>query len=97
MAGWGYRLYGGMVLPADPTVEMVTEVAPGYGLGTEILEQRSGPDGGAVGHHGGGSGYVTVLTVLPADHLSIAILAVGTDDSACDLAANAIIAAMQTN
>ena len=97
VAGWGYRLYGGMVLPADRTVEMVTEVAPGYGLGTDILEQRSGPNGGAVGHHGGGSGYVTVLTVVPADHLSIAILAVGTDDSACDRAANAIIAAMQTN
>ena len=97
VAGWGYRLYGGMVLPADRTVEMVTEVAPGYGLGTEILEQRSGPNGGAVGHHGGGSGYVTVLTVVPADHLSIAILAVGADDSACDRAANAIIAAMQTN
>lgn len=97
VAGWGYHLYGGMVLPADRTVEMVTEVAPGYGLGTEILEQRSGPNGGAVGHHGGGIGYVTVLTVVPADHLSIAVLAVGTDDSACDLAANAIIAAMQTN
>jgi hypothetical protein len=35
--------------------------------------------------------------MVPADHLSIAVLAVGTDDSACDRAANAIIAAMQTN
>ena len=31
VAGRGYRRYGGMVLPADRTVEMVTEVAPGTG------------------------------------------------------------------
>jgi len=49
--------------------------------------------GGAAGTGGADPG----LTVVPADHLSIAILAVGTDDSACDRAANAIIAAMQTN
>jgi len=35
--------------------------------------------------------------VVPADHLSIAVLAVGTDESACDGVANAIIAAMQAN
>ncbi len=90
VAGWDYQIYGGRVLPPDRTVYMVAEVAPGYGLGTEILEHPFGSNGGAVGHHGSGSGYVTVLTgsgyvtvltVAPADHLSIAVLAVGSDQS----------------
>ena len=77
LAGWGYRLYGGQILPPARTVELATEVAPGYGLGTEILEQRWGPRGGVVGHHGGINGYATVLTVTPAEQLSVVVLGVG--------------------
>jgi D-alanyl-D-alanine carboxypeptidase len=77
LAGWGYRLYGGQVLPPVRTVELATEVAPAYGLGTEILEQSWGPRGGVVGHHGGINGYSTVLTVTPAEQLSVAVLGVG--------------------
>ena len=77
LARWGYRLYGGQVLPPARTVELATEVAPGYGLGTEIIEQHWGPRGGAVGHHGGINGYTTVLTVIPAEQVSVAVLGVG--------------------
>jgi len=77
LARWGYRLYGGQILPPSPTVELATEVAPGYGLGTEIIEQHWGPRGGVVGHHGGINGYTTVLTVIPAEQVSVAVLGVG--------------------
>ena len=77
LARWGYQLYGGQILPPARTVELATEVAPGYGLGTEIIEQHWGPRGGAVGHHGGINGYTTVLTVIPAEQVSVAVLGVG--------------------
>jgi len=59
VARWGYRLYGGRILDAAATVDLTTPVAPGYGLGTEILEQRWAPTGGVIGHHGGIPGYAT--------------------------------------
>ena len=65
LAGWGYRLYGGRILDAASTVDLTTPVAPGYGLGTEVMEQRWGPTGGVIGHHGGLPGYATVLLVNP--------------------------------
>ncbi|HYN73068.1 MAG TPA: serine hydrolase domain-containing protein [Nakamurella sp.] len=77
LAGWGYRLYGGRILPSARTVELATEVAPDYGLGTEIFEQPWGPRGGVIGHGGRTSGYVTVLSVTPAEQLSVAVLGVG--------------------
>jgi len=42
LASWGYRLYGGQIVPADRTAEMTTAIArfpytdTGYGLGTKI-------------------------------------------------------------
>ena len=95
LAGWGYRLYGGQVLPPARTVELATEVAPNYGLGTEILEQRWGPHGGAVGHHGGINGYATVLTVTLAEQLSVAVLGVGPGGP-IDLIAKELASAMRS-
>ena len=77
LAGWGYRLYGGRILPSARTVELATEVAPDYGLGTEIFEHSWGPRGGVIGHGGGINGFVTVLAVTPAEQLSVAVLGVG--------------------
>jgi D-alanyl-D-alanine carboxypeptidase len=95
LADWGYRLYGGRILPPTRTVELATEVAPGYGLGTVIQEQQWGPNGGAVGHDGSIPGYQTLLTVLPADQLSIAVLVDGTASPSVGAVIREIVATMR--
>ena len=84
LARWGYRLYGGQILDAASTVDLTTPVAPGYGLGTEILEQHWGPTGGLIGHHGRIPGYVTVLLVNPDRQLAVAVLVPGDPGRAID-------------
>jgi len=73
LARWGYRLYGGQILDPTATVDLTTPVAPGYGLGTEILEQRWAPSGGVIGHHGGIPGYTTLLLINPERQLAVAV------------------------
>ena len=88
LANWGYRLYGGQVLPAERTVELTTDVTYGYGLGTMIMERRNDLREGAVGHNGRMPGYTTLLVVFPAHQLSVAVLIVGNgrpDDVALDI------------
>lgn len=83
LATWGYRLYGGLILPPERTVELATPVASGYGLGTMIVPGLAGPDL-FVGHFGGINGYSTQLIVDPTRRLSIAVLTVGTGGPALD-------------
>jgi D-alanyl-D-alanine carboxypeptidase len=83
LASWGYRLYGGLILPPDRTVELSTPVGPGYGLGTMIVPGLTGTDL-LVGHLGGINGYATLRAVDPTRKLSIAILSVGTGGPALD-------------
>ena len=95
LARWGYRLYGGQILPAAPTVDLTTPVAPGYGLGTEILEQRWAPTGGVIGHHGGLPGYATVLLVNPQRQLAIAVLVPGDPGPTIDTLAKRLLTLMR--
>jgi D-alanyl-D-alanine carboxypeptidase len=95
LARWGYRLYGGQVLPAAATVDLSTPVAPGYGLGTEILEQRWAPTGGVIGHHGGIPGHATVLLVNPQRQLAIAVLVPGDPGPTIDILAKRLLALMR--
>jgi len=94
LAGWGYLLYGGRILPPARTVELATEVAPDYGLGTEILEHSWGPRGVVIGHRGRTSGFVTVLAVTPAERLSVVVLGVGPGGP-IDLIAHELAAALR--
>ena len=91
LARWGYRLYGGQILDAAATVDLSTPVSPGYGLGTEILEQRWGPTGGVIGHHGGIPGYATVLLVNPERQLAIAVLVPGDPGPTIDTLAKRLL------
>ena len=82
MATWGYQLYGGRVLPARLTAMMMmprsqSSIFPGtgYGLGTMMFEGLATDT--AVGHDGDFAHYTGLLVVLPARHLSIAVLATG--------------------
>ena len=95
LAGWGYRLYGGRILPPARAVELATEVAPDYGLGTEIFEHTWGPRGGVIGHGGQLNGYVSVLAVTPAEQLSVAVLGVGPGGP-IGVIANELAAALRT-
>jgi CubicO group peptidase (beta-lactamase class C family) len=95
LARWGYRLYGGQILPAAATVDLSTPVAPGYGLGTEILEQRWAPNGGVIGHHGGLPGYATVLLVNPRRQLAIAVLVPGDPGPTIDALAKRLLTLMR--
>ena len=96
VARWGYRLYGGQILDTAATVDLTTPVAPGYGLGTEILEQRWGPTGGVIGHHGGVPGYATVLLVNPERQLAIAVLVPGDPGPTIDTLARGLLAVMRS-
>jgi len=91
LADWGYRLYGGRVLPLDLTAELSDPVTPGYGLGTLHLDSApirpaTGPAQdpqltglGAIGHDGSIPGYSSTLLVVPDRSLSIAVLIVGPE------------------
>ena len=75
VAEWGYRLYGGHILPVDRTLELATPVTFGYGLGTEIMDPILGQT--RVGHTGHIHGYTALLAVHPASKVAIAALFVG--------------------
>jgi CubicO group peptidase (beta-lactamase class C family) len=96
LAHWGYRLYGGQVLDRAATVDLTTEVAPGYGLGTEIMEQRWGRTGGVIGHHGSLPGYATVLLVNPERQLAIAVLVPGDPGPTINILAGRLLTVMRS-
>jgi D-alanyl-D-alanine carboxypeptidase len=79
VARWGYQLYGARLLPDESVRAMTTQpsdanIAPstGYGLGTMVFLSLSTDV--TVGHAGGDPGYTTLLAVIPARHLSVALL-----------------------
>jgi D-alanyl-D-alanine carboxypeptidase len=79
LARWGYQLYGARLLPAETVHAMMTQesagtVFPGvgYGLGT-MLFLAVGTET-TVGHSGRSPAYSSMLAVIPARHLSAAIL-----------------------
>lgn len=79
LARWGYQLYGARLLPAETVHAMMTPetagtVFPGvgYGLGT-MLFLGLGTEAN-VGHSGRSPAYSSMLAVIPARHLSAAIL-----------------------
>ena len=73
LAAWGYQLYGGHILTSETTRRMATPVAIGYGLGTQLTNTT-------VGHPGRVPSYTSLLTVIPTEKMSIAILLVGYID-----------------
>jgi D-alanyl-D-alanine carboxypeptidase len=82
VAEWGYQLYGARLVDAGSVHAMttpasVTGVAPGigYGLGTEVLEGLS--TDAVVGHLGDGPDHTSILVVVPARRLAVAVLMVG--------------------
>ncbi len=78
LAAWGYRLYGGDVLPVDRVAEMTTPIAADYGLGTGVFTDNRGESTRRlVGHSGLIPGYSSQLIVDPERQISIAVLSVG--------------------
>jgi D-alanyl-D-alanine carboxypeptidase len=80
LALWGYELYGSRLLPAASVGTMTSQpssdyVFPsvGYALGTMVFYQLS--TDAAYGHEGGGPASSSILVVVPARHLSLAVLA----------------------
>ncbi|WP_426565877.1 serine hydrolase domain-containing protein [Angustibacter sp. McL0619] len=81
IATWGYHLYGGRILPATLTKAMITSPSQetlgggtGYGLGTMVFDGMATDL--AAGHLGDLAGYDSILVVVPARELSIAVLTV---------------------
>lgn len=72
VARWGYELYGGRVLPPDLVAEMTTGHGE-YGLGTMLFSQQFGTDV-AYGHRGEGADHTSLVVVIPAKKLSVAVL-----------------------
>lgn len=90
LATWGYQLYGGHILTSETTRLMTTPVTIGYGLGTTLTNTT-------VGHPGLVPSYASLLTVIPADRISIAILLVGYMDTPALISLrNSIQIAMRT-
>lgn len=80
LAWWGYQLYGSRLLPpawvrtltTQPSTDYVFP-STGYALGTMVFYQLSTDP--AYGHQGGGPASSSILVVVPARRLSLAILA----------------------
>ena len=72
VARWGYQLYGGRVISADLVNQMTDGDGP-YGLGTMLFTQQFGL-GQAIGHRGDMPDHTSLLIVIPAKRLSIALL-----------------------
>jgi D-alanyl-D-alanine carboxypeptidase len=72
VAHWGYQLYGGRVLPPDLVSEMTKGDGP-YGLGTELF-QNVLDIGAAFGHVGDSPDHTSVLVVVPAKKVSVALM-----------------------
>lgn len=94
VAEWGYRLYGGHVLPVERTVELAAPVTFGYGLGTEVMDPVLGQT--RVGHTGYIAGYTTLLAVHPESRVAIAALFVGTGGHIADTLNADILTAVTT-
>ncbi|RZU12005.1 D-alanyl-D-alanine carboxypeptidase [Kribbella rubisoli] len=72
VARWGYQLYGGRVLPPD-LVGVMTKGDGEYGLGTMRFTQQFGI-GDAYGHRGDMPDHTSLLIVIPAKRISIALI-----------------------
>jgi D-alanyl-D-alanine carboxypeptidase len=79
VARWGYQLYGGRVLPMESVRAMMTQPSPGdvgpgrgYGLGTMVFTGLAAD--ATYGHSGLDPGYTSLLAVVPARHLAVAVL-----------------------
>ncbi|MFF0271045.1 serine hydrolase domain-containing protein [Kribbella sp. NPDC004536] len=72
IARWGYQLYGGRVIPADLVDQMTTSEGE-YGLGTMLFTQQFGL-GEAFGHRGDMPDHTSLLIVVPAKRVAIALL-----------------------
>jgi D-alanyl-D-alanine carboxypeptidase len=81
LARWGYQLYGARLLPAETVHTMMTQESAGtvfpertvgYGLGTMLFLDVGTET--TVGHSGQSPAYSSMLAVIPARHLSAAIL-----------------------
>jgi D-alanyl-D-alanine carboxypeptidase len=72
VARWGYQLYGGRVIPGDLVSQMIDGDGD-YGLGTMLFTQQFGV-GDAYGHRGDMPDHTSLLVVIPAKHVSIALL-----------------------
>lgn len=72
VARWGYQLYGGRVVPAD-LVSQMTDGDGEYGLGTMLFTRQFGL-GEAYGHRGDMPDHTSLLVVVPAKHVSIALI-----------------------
>jgi D-alanyl-D-alanine carboxypeptidase len=83
IAHWGYLLYGQRLLPPSVSRAMtdgaqkVDGASFRYGLGT--MTYRTGNGFEVIGHFGNIVGYSTALAVVPARHLSLAVLALRED------------------
>jgi D-alanyl-D-alanine carboxypeptidase len=79
VATWGYQLYGARLLSVESVGAMTSQqsaanIAPslGYGLGTMLFLGLSTDP--TYGHAGGDPGYSTLMVVIPARHLAVAVL-----------------------
>jgi D-alanyl-D-alanine carboxypeptidase len=72
VARWGYQLYGDRVLPAF-LVNQMTAGDGVYGLGTMRFTQQFGL-GDAYGHAGDMPDHTSLLVVIPAKRVSIALI-----------------------
>ncbi|HEY3561987.1 MAG TPA: serine hydrolase domain-containing protein [Kribbella sp.] len=72
VARWGYQLYGGRVLPAF-LVNQMTAGNDEYGLGTMQFTRQFGL-GDAYGHAGDMPDHTSLLVVIPAKRVSIALI-----------------------
>jgi D-alanyl-D-alanine carboxypeptidase len=96
LAAWGYRLYGGYVLPVDRVAEMTTPIAGDYGLGTAVFTGNRGANTDSpVGHSGSTPGYSSEMGVDPHRQISVAVLFVGNADQGVDQALANLLAVLQ--
>src|SRR5664279_345531 len=99
LAAWGYRLYGGYVLPADRVAEMTTPIAGDYGLGTAVFTGNPGditPTADLpVGHSGSIPGYSSEMGVDPLRQISVAVLFACNADQGVDQVFANLLAVLQ--
>ena len=79
VALWGYQLYGARLLTDASVQAMTTQPTPdpvftgvGYALGTMVFSDLATDP--AYGHEGSGPASTSILVVVPARHLSLAVL-----------------------
>ncbi len=97
LAEWGRALYGGEVLGDASLAQMLTDVGPGYGLGTDLMlgqDLFSGEP--AVGLAGSGVGYASVLAYLRDYDVGIAVL-INDNNLDCLFAVAAALVAVVTD